>query len=140
MKTSLFSSLLLTIILISCNNSYNPIRQKSPEELRMELKASEQKDYNQYLSVHYDKADYKFWTDKYQIRGYIQSTASIARFKDAVLTVSFLTETDTELASSDNFLYKFIEPNSKTDFVITTRVPNATKKFNIRIKTVVPVE
>src|SRR5664280_2398534 len=100
MKTGLKLFTLISIILIgcnSCNSGTNPLRQKSPEELRQELKETEHQNFNQYLTVHYNNADYKLWTDKYQIKGYIQNTASIARFKDAILTVTFLTETDTEL-------------------------------------------
>ena len=138
----ILSTLILLVVLFSCGRNNNaPIRQKSPEELRQDLRTTEHQNFNQYLTVHSsNSADYKVWTDKYQIKGYIQNTASIARFKDAVLTVSFLTETDTELGSSDNPLYKFIEPNSKTEFVITTRMPSATKKFNVRIKAIVPID
>jgi ribosomal protein S10 len=61
----------------------------------------------------------------------------LARFKDAVLTITFLPETGTKLKSVDFVVYKFIEPNSKTDFEIRTKMPNATKKYRVQIKTVV---
>lgn len=125
--------------MFSCGGN-NPLRQKSPEELRQELKMTEHQNYNQYLTVQTNTANYKLWTDNYAITGSIKSTSSLARFKDAVLTVTFLTETDTELKSVNFVVYKFIEPNATTDFEIRTKMPSATKKYNIRIKTVIPVE
>lgn len=128
----------VSIILFSCGG--NTGRQKSPEELRQELKMTEHQNFKQYLTVETKSADYKLWTDNYSITGSINSTASLARFKDAVLTVTFLSSTDTELKSVDFVIYKFLEPNSKTDFEIKTKMPSATKKYNVQIKTVVPID
>lgn len=128
----------VSIILFSCGG--NTVRQKSPEELRQELKMTEHQNFNQYLTVETKSADYKLWTNNYSITGSINSTASLARFKDAVLTVTFLSSTDTELKSVDFVIYKFLEPNSKTDFEIKTKIPSATKKYNVQIKIVVPID
>jgi hypothetical protein len=139
MKILLKGFVLFACIFSSCGGN-NSIIRKSPEELKRELKTEEHLNYGKYLIVQTNRADYKFWTDNYSIKGYINSSASLARFKDIVLKVTFKTETDTELNSIDFTLYKFIEPNSKTDFEIRTKIPSACRKYNVQIKTVVPVD
>lgn len=139
METSLKLITLLTIFLIACNSGNNPLRQKSPEELRQELKVKEQKSYMDYLTVEY-KLDKAFWSGNDIITGTINNSASIARFKDVVLTITFFTGTDTELKSADYVIYKFSEPNSKTPFEIRTNSPNATKKIGVRVNRAIPID
>jgi len=138
MKTQVKLFILIPIILISCNSG-TPLRQKSPEEIRQELKIKEQTSFLNYLTVEYN-LDKTFWTSEDVIKGFVANSASIARFKDVVLTVTFLTATDTELGSKDYVVYKFFEPNSRTDFEIKTKSPAATKKIGVKVKTVVPVD
>jgi hypothetical protein len=138
MKTNVKLFILISFILFSCGGNA-PLHQKSPEELRQELKTKEQTDFRNYLSVEYNLTK-TFWTEEDVIKGSITNTASIARFKDIVITITFFTATDTELGSKDFVEYKFFEPNSKTAFEIKTKSPSATKKIGVTIKSAVPVD
>lgn len=138
MKTNVKLFILISFILFSCGGN-SSLHQKSPEELRQELKTREQTNYKDYLSVKYDLTK-TFWTEEDVIKGLIANTASIARFKDIVITITFFTATDTELGSQDFVEYKFFEPNSKTAFEIKTKSPSATKKIGVTIRSAVPVD
>jgi hypothetical protein len=138
MKTNVKIFILVSFLLISCGGN-SPLRLKSPEELRKELKNREQTNYKAYLSVEY-KLDKTFWTSEDVIKGIIANTASIARFKDVVVTITFFTATDTELGSKDFVVYKFFEANSKTAFEVKTKSPSATKKIGVTVKSAVPVD
>ena len=100
---------------------------------------NEQTNFNDYLSV-----DYNFglaiFSDVQIIKGSIKNSATIAKFKDIVLTITFFSETNTELDSKDFVIYKFFEPNSEVNFEIRTEYPNATSKIGVTIKSVVPVD
>lgn len=137
MKTIVKLIVIITLVLSSCNGN-TPLHQKTAEELRQELKVKEQTNPIVYLSAEY-KLDVTFWTSQDVIKGFINNSASIARFKDVVLTITYFTETDTELKSENFVLYKFFEPNSKTPFEIKTKSPNATKKIEVKVKEAVPV-
>ncbi|HAH23960.1 MAG TPA: hypothetical protein DCL77_09425 [Prolixibacteraceae bacterium] len=102
---------LAVIILTSCNNSGSSSRQKSPEELRMELKQQEQSNPNNYLSA---KGNYKknFWGDKFNVSCVITNTASIATFKDAVVRVTYYSKTNTVLGNKDYTVYEMFPPSS----------------------------
>lgn len=138
MKSNVKLFILISFVLISCNGN-TPLHQKTAEELRQELKVKEQTNPSVYLSAEY-KLDVTFWTSQDVITGFINNTASIARFKDVVLTITFLTGTDTELKSENYVIYKFCEPNSKTPFEIKTKSPSATKKIGVTVKEAIPVD
>jgi hypothetical protein len=139
MKTVVKLLILFPFIFISCNGNTNTLRQKSPEELKAELKLREHSNFNNYLSVQY-KLDYKLFADEYAITGAVNNSASVARFKDAILTVTFYSGTDTQLKSLDFIIYKFFEPNSKTAYEIRTKAPGSTKKIGVTIKSVTPID
>jgi hypothetical protein len=124
MKPYLKLFILVPFILFSCSGRSH-VRQKSPEELRFELKLSEQANPTKYLTVKYSM-DFKILAGQDVINGTIFNSASIAKFKDVVLTVTNITATDTELKSDDFAVYKFVEPNTKTDFEIRTTSPAGT--------------
>jgi hypothetical protein len=137
MKTNVKLFALIMLVITSCNGN-TPLHQKTAEELRQELKVREQTNPITYLSAEY-KLNVTFWTSQDVINGFINNSASIARFKDVVLTITYFTETDTELKSENFVLYKFFEPNSKTPFEIKTKSPNATKKIGVKVKEAIPV-
>lgn len=109
---TIYLALFITItFLTSCDNSGTASRQKSPEELRMELKQQEQTNPMEYLSI---DGTYKenFWGDKFNITCTITNKASIATFKDAVLRVTYYTKTKTELGTKDYTVYEMFTPSS----------------------------
>jgi hypothetical protein len=152
-------NLLITVVIlgtiISCNSSSNSSpfeREKTPEELRIELKAQEQNNPTQYVTVDSKMKDSivqtreegffhsaEYGKDGSVIKGIIKNAASVAKFKDVVLTVSFYSATDTEIKSEDYVFYEFYEPNSSKPFSLHVHPPEAMKSFGTRIKTATPV-
>lgn len=146
------------VLFISCNN--NPTANKAQviapavaephpktaAELRHELSESEAADPAGMLSITgnmeenkilIQKPDFfhhsKYATDGYIIRGIISSKASIASFKDAVVQITYLTETNTELTTTDTRVYKYFPPNEATSFERKVYPPENTKNFAMRV-------
>lgn len=127
---------------------------KTAEELRQELKGQEELSPTTYLTID----DAKMREDQIQTReanffqsaqyapdgntiyGNIKNTASIARFKDVVVTVTFYSQTETEIETKDHIFYEFYEPNSLNYFELKVYPPEATASFNISVKNAVPVQ
>ena len=108
-------------------------RQKTEEELREELHQKEMKKPKDYLMVTY-KLNYKVFSGKDEIIGKIYNSASMATFKDIVLTVVFSTETETELSRKDYVVYDYVYSNSDLPFSIKTYSPSGTKRIGVSIK------
>ena len=98
MKAFIFIGLVM--ILSSCGSN---VRQKSPEELRMELKILEQSSPLDYVKIAegasmnpnqtreaglFRDAEY----DGYILNGAINNTATIAKFKDVTITIEFFSK------------------------------------------------
>lgn len=119
---------------ISKAKKYTPKpRQKTEEELREELHQKEMKRPKDHLSVSY-KLNYKVFSGKDEIIGKIYNSASMATFKDIVLTVVYSTETETELYREDYVVYDYVYSNSEIPFNIKTYSPSGTKRIGVYIK------
>ena len=156
---SITSYLFILILFASCNNnngysgggylSSNSNTQKSPEELKRELKMQEHSAPLTYLSVTgttmtpnkirdaglFHGAEY----DGYMVEGTVRSTATLARFKDAVITLQFLSQTQTVVDSKDYVIYEFFEPNSSKHFSFKVNPPNVTAQYKIILKSATAV-
>ncbi len=108
-------------------------RQKTEEELREELHQKEMKKPKDHLSVTY-RLNYKLFSGKDEIIGKIYNSASMAIFKDIVLTVVYSTETETELSREDYVVYDYVYSNSEIPFNIKTYSPSGTKRIGVHIK------
>jgi hypothetical protein len=86
-----------------------------------------------FLSVSY-KLNYKVFSGKDEIIGIIYNNASMATFKDVILTVTYSTNTDTELYRENFVLYDYVYPGSSTNFNLKTYSPEGTKKIGVYIK------
>ncbi len=110
-------------------------REKKPEELREELLNKEQESPSDYLTLSY-KLDVKIHLLKVSediINGTIYNSATMATFKDIVLKVKFLTNTDAVLDSKSYTLYEYVSPNGSKDFQIKVVSPSGTKKISAEI-------
>lgn len=134
------------------NNSENPASAevfvpKTPEELKMELNQQELSNPTHYLIANakmsentvktreaglFREAEYS--TDGYNIEGSIKNSASVARFKDVMITVKFLSKTGTIIEETDYPFYEFYEPNSTTPFSLHVYPPDAMEKFSVSVK------
>jgi hypothetical protein len=68
------------------------------------------------------------------ISGFIQNSATIAKFKDVVLTVTFKSQTGTVIEQKDYVFYEFYNPMSTKPFSLKVNQPEATKQFTVSIK------
>lgn len=123
-----------------------PPRIKTAQELRNELREQEEASPNQQLSatgtieenkILIQKPDFfhhsVYRTEGYIIHGIIHSKASIARFKDIVIKVIFYSETQTDLGSRNYIVYKYIEPNTETNFDLNVYPPAVMRNFSLRV-------
>lgn len=136
------------MILSSCGSN---VRQKSPEELRMELKILEQSSPLDYVKIAegasmnpnqtreaglFRDAEY----DGYILNGAINNTATIAKFKDVTITIEFFSTTETLMEQKEHVFYEYYEPNSSKTFSLKIDPPADFDKFSISIKSATATE
>jgi len=71
--------------------------------------------------------------DGYIVSGEILSKATIAKFKDARIRLTFYSETHTELGNTEFTLYKYFEPGRITAFETKVYPSSEMKEFSIAI-------
>lgn len=142
------------VLFTNCNSNGAPsiLEPKTPEALRMELLQHERSNPLQYLSVEakmkdsmiqtraegfFHKAEYA--KDGNLIKGVIRNSASVAKFKDVVLTVSYYSATDTEVKMEDFVFYEFYEPNTTKAFSLHVHPPDVMKSFGVHVKGATPL-
>lgn len=153
---SLFILTLSLLVISSCNRSdgnlYNSPR--SDEELKMTLEQREQSSPLKYLSggelnmqQHQKKvrngglfrqAEYE--NDGATISGRIKNSATLARYKDLNITISFMSRTNTLLDEQTYVIYEYFEPGEETyiSFNIPS-VPSAMQNWSYQINGAEPV-
>lgn len=145
-KNFLSNILFLLILTYGCNQIGNG-PAKTPEELRLELKILEQANPSEYLTAEATindsmvKTREEGWFNDAEfrkngsvIRGRIKNAASLAKYKDIIVTVSYYSATNTVIKSEDHIFYEFYEPNSSKPFVLHVHAPTAMKKFGLQVK------
>jgi hypothetical protein len=158
MKKILLTLSIAAALFSSCNNSSNPSvstaeMPKTPEQLKEELKLQEQSEPVKYLIAHASMSENQVKTrdeglfhsaeyskDGVNIEGTIQNTASVAKFKDAIVTIQFLSKTGTVIEEKDFPFYEFYNPNTTTPFSIHAYPPEAMEKFSLGIKTATAID
>jgi hypothetical protein len=137
--------IVLYILICACNT--NAPKPKTAEELRQELKSEEQANPLRYLSISGNLRENVTQesgflrsrkTDGYILSGSIKNSASIAKFKDAVVIVSYLSETQTAMETKEYIMYKYFNPNSEMPYEYKVYPPEGFKSFSIEIKTATP--
>lgn len=124
----------------------SPSHPKTAAELRRELAETEASDPAGMLLISgtmqenkilVQKPDFfhhsKYATDGYLINGIIKNKASIAQFKDAIVRVTFYTETRTELGYKDYPVYKYFLPHQVSPFELQVYPPENMKDFNLEV-------
>jgi len=118
----------------SSKYDYSPPIEKTPEELKQELYQKERRRPKEYLSVSYS-LDYKFFSGKDQIKGWIYNEATLVTFKDVVLIVTYSTGTKTILRKDEFVVYQYVSPGSSAEFDIKTYSPRGTRNISVSVKT-----
>lgn len=108
-------------------------REKTIGEIQDELYSKEIKNPLDYLSVDYSLT-YKILTGEDKITGKIYNSATLASFKDVVLTVTYSTATGTQLGSKDYIVYDYVDAGGSTPFTIKTYSPEGTRSIGVQIK------
>ena len=163
MKEQITILFLAIITFLSCNTSSNSSqpsssleevnKTKTPEELKVELAALEKSFPLKYLTIDcsmeadevkirdaglFHEAEYS--PDGNTIYGTIQNSATVAKFKDIVITVTYYSQTETVISSEDFTFYEFYEPNAIVTFQQKVYPPKEMSKFGIEIKNATPVD
>lgn len=140
----------------SCNSggsSYNSERPKTPEELREELKEEELNNPTSYLddkdvSIKSNQVlvseetffkSAKYAEDGKIIEGFIVNKATLGKFKDVVVKVSYYSSTETLIDEKQYVFYEYYEPNSSNYFTLKVYPPSAYDKFGFSVVDAKPV-
>lgn len=125
-----------------------PESYKSPEELRMELKSSEEAEPMSYLECGrvtmypqeiktrraglFHDAEYK--PDGAIFKGSIKNKATLGRYKDARIKILFYSQTNTLIEAQSYVIYEYLEPQSTTEFSFKTETyPEAYDSFQVEL-------
>lgn len=150
MKTTiLIFATLFVSVLNSCNNgSSSSERPKTAEELKMELKLQEEQnplsyldDNNVTLQQQNKKIkngglfrDPEYAPDGAIIEGDFINSATLAKFKDIIVKVSFFSQTKTLIEEKQYVLYEYYNPHSTKHFTMKIDVlPQAYHSFSFEV-------
>ena len=113
-------------------------RPQSAAELRAELLQREQSAPGDYLQV---RGTYRRnFIDQLVLEGNIVNAATLARFKDPVVSVSWYSQTQTELATKQYPVYEFLRPQGSTHFKFKTNAPGEVATVAMSITSATPIE
>lgn len=153
MKSKLLQFLLIAILTSSCGGGATENEKpKTPEELKMELVRQEKDEPLTYLSVkasvREDEVktrgdelfhDAEYSQDGITIYGTITNTATIIKFKDVVLGITFYSN-KTPITSQHFTINEFFVPNTENKFELKVYPPVEMNKFSIEIKDATAVD
>lgn len=150
-KTAFFILILLVIAGVSIynnqhsNSSYSNgifdslVKEKTPEELRMELRQKEKENPKNYLTSELTMRGNLIGEKVFE--GTISNTASTATFKDVMIEISFLSKTESVISKEKFVVYEVLGPQKKISIKkYKTFAPNGTEKFSTNIISASPVE
>jgi hypothetical protein len=137
--------LITLLVLTSCGGGQN--NHKTPEQLKLELKQREVLNPVKYLSeknvsleLQQKKVksgglfrDAEYVDDGALIEGVIVNRATLAKFKDIVVRVSYYSKTKTLLEEKSYRIYEFFEPNSSKHFSLKVNPPKAFASFDLQV-------
>jgi hypothetical protein len=81
-----------------------------------------------------------FWGDKIKVHGIITSSATVAKYKDAVIRITYLSKTGTSLGSKEYNIYEIFAPNSNTKFELKVENYGDVKSIGIDLISATAVE
>jgi hypothetical protein len=148
-----FLIFVVCLFFFSCGDSSSlsigdSLREKTPEELREELRKQEMTSPTEYMKLEgvtmkrnlvreagfFRNAEY----DGSLVEGSIKNNASIARFKDVIIVVDFYSKTETQIGQKEFVLYEYYEPNSNENFSLKVYPPAEMGTYRVSIKNATP--
>jgi hypothetical protein len=128
----LLASLSSLILLQACSeaNSYSGSnytapaekRPKTAEELRAELLAKEQNAPSEYLKT--QGTYHRNFINQLVLEGNIANAATLANFKDPVLSVTWYSKTGTEVGAKEYPIYELVRARGTTHYKLKTDAPS----------------
>lgn len=113
-------------------------RPKTPEELRAELLTAEQAAPADYLAV--EGTYHRNLINQLVLEGDVTSSASLASYKDPVLSVTWYSKTQTELGTQQYPVYELLRPQGTAHFKLKTSAPGEVASVGMSISEATPVE
>lgn len=131
---------------------------KTPEQLREDLRQHETASPLQYVSVEhstftentkevlireeglFNAAEYANETDGYTVEGVIKNSASIATFKDVVLTINYISKTNTIISSEQKTFYELYGPTSSNHYSVKVYPPDEFNTLSVELTSAVTAE
>jgi hypothetical protein len=131
-KLTFIITILLILGLASCNLG-------SPyQKTKMTLKEKEKQNPLEFLSTN---GTYRTnLIGEWVIEGTVNNSATIATYKDIVLTVRFLSKTNTLLGSEEHVIYEYFPAGQTKEFKIKTYGFEATEKIALNIESALSVD
>jgi len=113
-------------------------RPKTAAELRAELLDQEQRAPEEYLQV--EATYHRNFINQLVLEGDIASTATLATYKDPVLSVTWVSKTDTDLETVEYPVYEVVRSQGSTHFKLKTKAPNYVASVRVGIAGATPIE
>lgn len=114
----------------------NSTTSKSHEEKKLSLKETEESSPLQFLST---QGTYRTnLIGEWVIEGTVTNSASVATFKDVVLTLRYYSKTGSQIASENKILYEFFKPGETQSFKIKVDGYQGTESVGWDIKSAEP--
>jgi hypothetical protein len=113
-------------------------RRKTAERLRVKLLATEQRDPSTYLDV--VGSYYRNLSSQLVLEGDIESKATLATFKDPVLSVTWYSKTQTEIGTQQYPVNELLRPQSSAHFKLETAAPGEVASVIMGVYEATPVK
>lgn len=135
MKLNLIPPFILLIPLafsfISCDSGYADNSRLSYEEAKYTIEQEEKMYPASFL--HVDGTSRKNFIGEWVLEGKISNTATVAKYKDVILNVSYYSKTETHLGTEKQILYDFFNPGTKVKFKIKSFGYKGAKSIKVDI-------
>lgn len=133
MKKLLPGLILISFAFCSCNSKTDKEKKEATkyEEAKESLEDMEKKNPKKYLVV--EGHDRRNLVGKTVITGTISNKATVAKFKDIDIELSFYSKTGALLERDHEVIYETIEPGDNTDFKTKYRAPRGTDSVGLKI-------
>jgi len=132
MKKIIPAILILNVAFSTCNSNDKTATEKDKyEQTKETLEQTEKKNPLRFLSV--EGSDKKNLIGQTVIRGTITNKATVARFKDIDVELSFFSKTGALLQKDHEVIYETIAPGNSTNFKTKTRAPVGTDSVAMNI-------
>ncbi len=134
MKRILTVLFVCSVAFIACNGDEQAAEAKANdkyEQTKESLEETEKKSPKRFLSVEGNHKKKLF--GRTVIKGTISNKATVAKFKDVDVELSYFSSTGALLLKEHEMIYKEIEPGNSLDFKAKTYAPKGTDSISMKI-------